>query len=300
MQFSLKNSLNSSLKSSIIILKLVVPIYILADVLIYYNLLSYITFIFEPITSFLDLPSEAALAIVSGMFLNLYAAIAFAAPLGLSPKEWTVLAVFLGICHSLIVETAIMKKLGISKTFSISLRVIAGLLVGYITTLLPQSWFNATQILSDNQSIPAYNTVFELLASSLKEALYLSVQIIILIALIIIILDFIKSLKVIEKYLSKVNSSFSITIGVILGITYGAGVLIDEYNKNALTKKEVLYIGTFLMICHAIIEDTLLFVIFGANIWIIVTLRVVFAFIFAGICVKLFYFNKKTNDKILT
>ena len=298
MQFSLKNSLNSSLKSSIIILKLVVPIYILADVLIYYNLLSYITFIFEPITSFLDLPNEAALAIVSGMFLNLYAAIAFVAPLGLSPKEWTVLAVFLGICHSLIIETAIMKKLGISKTFSISLRVIAGLIVGYITTLLPQSWFSATQILSNhNQNITIYNTIFELLASSLKEALYLSIQIMILIGLIIIILDFIKSLKIIEQYLSKVNSSFSITIGVILGITYGAAVLIDEYNKNTLTKKEVLYVGTFLMICHAIIEDTLLFVIFGANIWVIVTLRVVFAFIFAGICVRLFYFNKEKNER---
>ncbi len=41
------------------------------------------------------------------------------------------------------------------------------------------------------------------------------------------------------------------------------------------------------MICHAIIEDTLLFVIFGANIWVIVTLRVIFAFIFAALCVKL-------------
>ncbi len=191
-----------------------------------------------------------------------------------------------------------MKKLGISKTFSISLRVIAGLIVGYITILLPQSWFSATQILSNhNQNITIYNTIFELLASSLKEALYLSIQIMILIGLIIIILDFIKSLKIIEQYLNKVNSSFSITIGVILGITYGAAVLIDEYNKNTLTKKEVLYVGTFLMICHAIIEDTLLFVIFGANIWVIVTLRVVSASIFAGICVRLFYFNKEKHER---
>jgi len=31
------------------------------------------------------------------------------------------------------------------------------------------------------------------------------------------------------------------------------------------------------MICHAIIEDTLLFVIFGANIWVIIGFRVFFA-----------------------
>ncbi len=288
MKFNIKSSLKSSLKSSIIILKLVVPIYIFADILFYYNLLEHISFIFKPITSFLSLPSETALAIVSGIFLNLYAAIAFAAPLGLSPKEWTILAVFLGICHALIVETAIMKKLGISKVFSILLRLVTGVLVGYIVTLMPEHWFISNTIL--NHQIPKlsnYNSIFNLLSNSIYESIYLSIQIIILVTLLIFTLDFIKSLKTVEEYSNKVNSAFSITIGVILGITYGAGILISEYEKNTLTKREILYIGTFLMICHAIIEDTLLFVIFGANIWIIVTLRVLFAFIFATICVKL-------------
>jgi hypothetical protein len=297
MKFSIKTSLQSALKSSVIILKLVVPIYILADILFYYNLLSYITFIFEPITSFLSLPNETALSIVSGIFLNLYAAIAFAAPLGLSPKEWTILAVFLGICHALIVETAVMKKLGISKTFSILLRLFAGLIVGYITSLLPQNWFEATTIIKDNvPSLPNYDSIIDLLKTSLYESLYLSIQIIVLITLLIFVLDFIKSLKIVEEYANKVNSAFSITIGVILGITYGAGILISEYEKNTLTKNEILYIGTFLMICHAIIEDTLLFVIFGANIWVIITLRVLFAFIFATLCVKLLSNKVQTKD----
>jgi len=295
MKFSIKNSLRSSIKSSIIILKLVIPIYILADILFYYNLLEHITFIFEPITSFLSLPNEASLAIVSGVFLNLYAAIAFAAPLGLSPKEWTILAVFLGICHSLIVETAIMKKLGISNTFSILLRLIAGLSVGYITTLLPNSWFASSSILnSDTQTLATYDSVLDLMKNSLFESTYLSFQVIVLVSLLIFILDFIKSLKVVEEYSNKVNSTFSITIGVILGITYGAGILISEYEKDTLTKKEILYIGSFLMICHAIIEDTLLFVIFGANIWVIVTLRVIFAFILATLCVK--FLSKKVQN----
>ncbi len=90
MIFSIKNSFKSSIKSSIIILKLVVPIYILADILFYYNLLEYITFIFEPITSFLNLPSEAALSIVSGVFLNLYAAPTFATLSLLFKINWTV------------------------------------------------------------------------------------------------------------------------------------------------------------------------------------------------------------------
>ena len=40
------------------------------------------------------------------------------------------------------------------------------------------------------------------------------------------------------------------------------------------------------MICHAIIEDTLLFVIFGANPWLIVSLRLLFATLVATLIVK--------------
>lgn len=89
MSFSVQYSLKTSLRSSWTVLKLIVPIYILADLLLYYDLLSYITFVFKPIVSLLGLPQEAALSIVSGLLLNLYAAIAFAAPLGLGAKEWT-------------------------------------------------------------------------------------------------------------------------------------------------------------------------------------------------------------------
>jgi len=65
--------------------------------------------------------------------------------------------------------------------------------------------------------------------------------------------------------------------------------LISEYEKNTLSKKEIFFIGTFLMICHAIIEDTLLFAIFGANIWLIVGLRILFAFIFAMLLTQIFH-----------
>lgn len=287
MTFVLKNSLKNALKSSVTILKLIVPIYIIADVLFYYNLFSYITFLFEPITALLSLPEEAALSIVSGMFLNLYAAIAFAAPLGLGPKEWTILAVFLGIAHALVVETAVMSKIGISKTYSIILRLSAGLFVGFIVSVLPNGWFES-EVINNAQvaTPPNYASVIDLLLHSSYNALYLSVQIILLVSLLIFILDFIKSLKIIEEYSNKVNSAFSISVGVVLGITYGAGILINEYEKNRLTKTEILYIGTFLMVCHAIIEDTLLFVIFGANPWVIVTLRVVFALALAALITK--------------
>jgi hypothetical protein len=288
MEFSFRHSFKNALKSAFIILKLIIPIYILADILFYYNTLSYISFLVEPLTSFLHLPPETALSLISGMFLNLYAAIAFAAPLGLSPKEWTILAVFLGICHALVVETVVMKKIGISKSYSIVLRFFGGLIVAYIVTLLPNSLFESLHV-NGNFEKEHFDSIIAILQNSLYEACILALEVITLISLLIFILDFIKSLSFIQRYSTKVNSSFSIFIGVVLGITYGAGILISEYEKNTLSKKEIFFIGTFLMICHAIIEDTLLFAIFGANIWLIVGLRILFAFIFAMLLTQIFH-----------
>lgn len=288
MEFSFRHSFKNALKSAFIILKLIIPIYILADILFYYNTLSYISFLVEPLTSFLHLPPETALSLISGMFLNLYAAIAFAAPLGLSPKEWTILAVFLGICHALVVETVVMKKIGISKSYSIVLRFFGGLIVAYIVTLLPNSLFESLHV-NGNFEKEHFDSIITVLQNSLYEACILALEVITLISLLIFILDFIKSLSFIQRYSTKVNSSFSIFIGVVLGITYGAGILISEYEKNTLSKKEIFFIGTFLMICHAIIEDTLLFAIFGANIWLIVGLRILFAFIFAMLLTQIFH-----------
>ena len=278
MAFHFQQSFKTALRSSWVILKLIVPIYILADVLFYYNILSQITFIFKPLAAFLQLPQEAALSIVSGLFLNLYAAIAFAAPLGLSAKSWTILAVFLGIAHALFVETVIMKRLGISSRYSIILRLSAGLGVGFIVSLLPETWFQSTQTsLSLPSAATTHESIISLLLDSLYQALALSVKIIALVSCLIFFLDYVKSREWIQQHAQSVNSGFSIVVGVILGITYGAGILISEYEKGILQQKEVLFIGTYLMICHAIIEDTLLFALFGANVWLIVSLRLIFA-----------------------
>ncbi|WP_320034251.1 nucleoside recognition domain-containing protein [Halarcobacter sp.] len=282
-----KQSLNSSLRSAWIIIKLVIPIYIFAEVLYYYNILSYISFLVEPLTTFLDLPKEAALSILSGVFLNLYAAIAFAAPLDLTAKEWTILGVFLGICHSLIVETAVMKKIGLPNGYSILLRVIGGVIVAFLVTFLPNELFNS-DVSNAIVEKKEYVNLLDVLVKSLIGSIKLTIEIIILISLIILFMDYVKSRAFIKKFEKNLSRNFSIFVGVILGITYGAGILIKEAKSSSLTKRDIFFIGTFLMICHAIIEDTLLFVIFNANLYIIVVFRVIAAIIFSIFLLKLY------------
>ena len=292
-----KKSIRTSFKTGLIIIKLIIPIYILADILFYYNTLSYIAFIFEPITSVLGLPVETSLAIISGMFLNLYAAIAFAAPLDLTPQEWTILAIYLGICHSLVVEGAITKKLGFSHLYSNTVRIGGGLIVGYLATFLPASLYTQ-EIISQKISQEAFSNIFDLLRNSIANASILTVKIILIITALIFLMDFIKNLSVIKESKKNVSKGFSLAVGTVLGLTYGAGVLIEEAKSKSMSKNDLFFVVTFLLICHAIIEDTLLFAIFGANVTIIITVRTIAAIVIAWLLLKLY--ERRNTKKTLT
>ena len=286
----------NALLSSITVLKLIVPIYIIADILFYYNTLSHIAFLVEPFTTIIGLPKETALSIISGLFLNVYASVAFAAPLDLTIHQWSILAVFVGIAHALPVEGVIMKKIGISNLYSYSLRIVVAFILGYITYLLPSSWFSPT--LSDAVfTRESYESLGALLQGSIYNSIELSIKVILLIVTLIFIMDFIKTRKFIQDSQKNISKGFSIGVGTILGITYGAGILIKEVQSGNISKEDIFYIGTFLMICHAIIEDTLLFVIFGADFTMVVVIRTLGAIVISWALLQLYkkriLFNKE-------
>lgn len=290
-----KASLKTSLKSAFVVLKLVIPIYIIADILYFYNTLSYVSFLVEPLTSIIGLPAETSLAIISGMFLNVYACIAFAAPLDLSIHQWSILAVFIGIAHALPVEGVIMKKIGLSNIYSYSLRIISAFIVAFFTSLIPSEFFSPTFTDAVFEK-PTYENIWVLLQNSVLNSIDLTIKVIILITILIFTMDFIKSRKFIQESNKNVSKGFSITVGVILGITYGAGILIKEVESGSISKEDIFYIGTFLMICHAIIEDTLLFVIFGADFTMVVAIRTIAAIIISYVLLK--WFQKREAKRL--
>jgi hypothetical protein len=286
--FSLKNTLKDAISSAWLVMRLIIPLYVLADILLYLNVLQNISFIFEPITNLINLPKGAALGIAAGMLFNLYAGIAFLAPLGLDGYQWSIVATFLGVAHSMPIENSVMKKLGIPHTYSLVLRVSMAFLAVFIIQLLPESLFTHTiynDIMPDKER---YSSFLNMLKNSLYLAMILTIKVIFLVSSIIFFMAYLKSTKWMQRYQQKTNSLFSIMAGLILGITYGAGILLHEAKTGTLSHKEIFYIATFLMICHSIIEDVLLFVIFGANGWIVATIRLIMALIFSYLAVKIY------------
>lgn len=73
------------------------------------------------------------------------------------------------------------------------------------------------------------------------------------------------------------DSSFPLLVGVFFGISYGAGIIIQCAKDGSLSKKDLFLLVMFLIACHAVFEDTLLFVAIGANGWIVLMGRILAA-----------------------
>lgn len=76
--------------------------------------------------------------------------------------------------------------------------------------------------------------------------------------------------------------------GIVLGIIYGAGVIDDLIKKENVNKKQVFLVSVFLSMCHAIFEDTGLFLVLGANLFWITIPRLLLAGLVTFISSKVF------------
>jgi hypothetical protein len=277
--FDKRDYFSSCLNTSKIIVKIILPYYFLAELLLYLDLIQSVSFIFEPISEILNLPDKSALPIAIGLLFHLYGAIAVGASMGLSVYEWTVLGLFLGVAHSLPIESAILNKLGISWKFSIIFR----LCMAYIV-ILPLQFIPPELLFSDpnyvKQMINPIALVenasfFDFAYTTIANSLILIAEIIVVVSFALFLNQLIKSLSFIQSFDHNMSPIISLTTGTLLGITFGSAILLKE--AKYLTKKQILSICCFLMIAHAMIEDPLIFVIFGANIYVLIGFRVILA-----------------------
>jgi hypothetical protein len=126
------------------------------------------------------------------------------------------------------------------------------------------------------------------LLSSISSAFLLSIKLFFVIVVLMIIYEFYERSKFFEltkRYAQRpleaigisTNASITMIVGFILGITYGAGILIKNALDNKMSYQDTILSAIFLSICHAVIEDTLIFVAVGANGFILFGIRFVMA-----------------------
>ena len=125
-----KRGFKNGISTLIELSKILVPVYIGVELLAVSGLLNILAVFFEPAMSILGLPGEASLIIILGYFLGTYAGLGAIAAIELNTVQITTIAIMLSICHGLISEAAIVKKLGVSATASVAVRLFFSILMG--------------------------------------------------------------------------------------------------------------------------------------------------------------------------
>jgi len=85
-----------------------------------------------PAMQWFHLPGEAALVLITGYWVNVYAAVGILTALPLPPGAITQLALMIAIAHTLPVEVAVLKALGAPVTGLLAYRLGLSLLVGWL------------------------------------------------------------------------------------------------------------------------------------------------------------------------
>lgn len=65
--------------------------------------------------------------------------------------------------------------------------------------------------------------------------------------------------------------------GNVVGMAYGAAIMIDEVEQGRLTRHEANLVNHHLGVSHSLLEDTMLFVAMGISFWWIFLTRLVLA-----------------------
>ena len=116
--------------------RVMVPAYGITLVLQYVGAIAWLARAARPLMSLLGLPGDAALPLVVGYVLNIYAAVGSMQALHLSAQQITVLAIAILIGHNLLVEGAVLHKAGMNGFAFGALRVVAGLAAAAVANLL--------------------------------------------------------------------------------------------------------------------------------------------------------------------
>jgi spore maturation protein SpmB len=120
--------------------KAMIPAYALALVLQKLGVVTALAHVAQPVMSLVGLPGSAAVPLVLGYVLNVYAAVGAMTALHLTGQQITVLMLAVLIGHNLLVEGAVLRKAGMSGLGFGVLRAVSGLLAAGVANLLMKAF----------------------------------------------------------------------------------------------------------------------------------------------------------------
>ena len=244
-----------------------------------------------PVMSMLGLPPEAGIIWVTTAITNIYGGMATMAALSdglhMNVAQVSALGLMMLFAHNVPTEQSVVRRAGASALFTGALRFGAALVggtavargcqaMGWLQQPVSLGWMQQEASLTQGpQSIVAW-------LASTAESMGLILVIIIALVILLDVLERLKITPLITRLLTPVlrlsgleeRAAPLTTVGVLLGLAYGGALIIDAAGREGYSPRTRLLALSWLSLCHALIEDTLLLLALGASLWVILFVRV--------------------------
>lgn len=268
--------------------KIVFPVTIIVTILQYTPVLGWFIKLVSPIMQLIGLPGEAAMPLVLGNALSLYAGIGAIISFDFTVKEVFIMAMMLSFSHNLFIESSVASRAGVNWWLISGIRIGLALGSAFLINLVWNGGSEAAQyglIASTNLEL---NSWYEIIVHGIQTAGIAVLQLSFVIFPLMLIMQFFRDLGWLQaisnvfapftKFLGmKENTSFTLVTGLTIGLAFGAGVMIQAVKEDGVAKKDMILALIFLVTCHAVVEDTVIFIPLGIPVWPLLLIRFVMA-----------------------
>lgn len=279
-----------AVKSSLGIFKIMLPVSLLMAILNYLGIVDWLSVFFQPITNLLGLSGKAILPLLSGYLINTYSAIALMISLELPMKEIAILSSMVLLSHTLPVELSIQRKAGGNMGLLFLIRVGSSIITGIVLNIILP---NADVVLaSETQAITTVATTsFAIVLKSWVQDNVITIIKIFMINIVIsVVFKCLIKFHIIDKLSSLLKPIMFIfglgkesapywLIANVIGLIYGAGILITANENNDLEKEEIRRLNVSICSMHSIIQETANFLVLGVSLPILIVPRFITAVI---------------------
>jgi hypothetical protein len=286
---TLKKGTLAGIKTTWTLGKIIFPVTLIITLLSHTPVLDWLISAIAPAMKWIGLPGEAAIPLVLGNFLNLYAGIGGILTLDtLTVQDVFILAVMLSFSHNLFIESGVAASVGIKLWVILLVRIGLALFSAFLINLF---WDGGTEkaqygFISKPEAAP--NGWGEITLIALEKASLGILQLALIVIPLMIIMQYLKDMGWLNKFSNwmapamkllgmKENTSMTMAAGLTIGLAYGAGVMMQAAKEDGVSKKDLYLAFIFLVSCHAVVEDTLIFVPLGIPVMPLLIIRLVTA-----------------------
>ncbi|MBL4906256.1 MAG: hypothetical protein JKX94_02305, partial [Sneathiella sp.] len=261
------------------LLKIIVPVMVIVEIAMRFGIVEIISRWCEPVMNLVGLPAETAVILATNLLVGLYGAaaalITLAPNLDLTVADMTVLGGILLFVHALPMEQIIVKKTGVSLTFSLFTRLLAAIIYGWLLHVI----FTTFDLFDDPANILIS---IETASSDTSWIGWIKTSVLGLFGIFWILFFMITLLKILDltgitgkitKLLTPglkllgigPNAAPLAMIGILLGLAFGGALILREIKKGHLQPRSIFLSIIFMGFCHSLIEDTLIIMAFGGH-----------------------------------